>query len=161
MLFLSVPLPITSLTLGATNFISLHPELLSELAGHALVHSMYNHVRSSKKPRLSRRLKRKTANTRRRWFVDNIILHHKRLHDKNRELAVSRVRDRAIARRDALLKKQSASLERARDPQKDSANKWRQRVELQERANNIRGRIDNRRLRARSRWVSVVGEAAS
>lgn len=144
--------------MSAANFISLHPELLSELAGHALAHSMYSHIRGGKKIGLSRRARRKAANTRRRWFVDNIVLHHKRLHDKNRELAVSKVREQALAKRDAL-KKQSLSLQTS-TPQKDEARKWRDRAELKERASLVRGRVDSRRLRARSRWMEVT-EATS
>lgn len=143
------------MALSASNFITLHPELINELAGHALVHNLYSHMHSSKKGGLSRRMKRKNANVRRRWFVDNIILHHKRLHDKNRELSVSRVREQALAKREAMKKQQSLSLERAKSLKKDDSKKWREMVELKDRSNNIRGRIDNRRLRARSRWLSV------
>ena len=101
-------------------------------------------------------MKRKNANVRRRWFVDNIILHHKRLHDKNRELSVSRIREQALAKRDALKNQQSLSLQRATQSlKKDDTKRWREMVELKERSNNISGRIDNRRLRARSRWLSV------
>jgi hypothetical protein len=144
--------------MSAANFISLHPELLSELAGHALAHSMYSHIRGGNKPGLSRHARRKAANTRRRWFVDNIVLHHKRLHDKNRELAVSRVRDQALAKRDAL-KKQSLSLQ-GLAPKKDEARKWRDRAEIKERSSSIRNRVDSRRLRARSRWMETA-EATS
>lgn len=155
-LFLALPSTLSSLSLSASNFVSLHPELISELAGHALVHDLYSHIHSNRKTGLSRRLKRKNANIRRRWFVDNIILHHKRLHDKNRSLAVNKARDQAIARRDALKKKQELSLEKARNPQKDQERKWRELVEMRERSSSIRGRIDSRRMRARSRWLSVA-----
>jgi len=155
-LFLALPPTISSLALSASNFITLHPELINELAGHALVHNLYSHMHSSKRGGLSRRMKRKNANVRRRWFVDNIILHHKRLHDKNRELSVSRIREQALAKRDALKNQQSLSLQRATQSlKKDDTKRWREMVELKERSNNISGRIDNRRLRARSRWLSV------
>ncbi len=116
---------------------------------------MYSHIHSNRKTGLSRRLRRKNANIRRRWFVDNIILHHKRLHDKNRELAIVKAREQAVARRDALKKKQELALEKARNPQKEQERKWRELVELKERSNSVRGRIDSRRMRARSRWLSV------
>ncbi len=160
-LFLALPPTLGSLSLSASNFVSLHPELISELAGHALVHDLYSHIHSNRKTGLSRRLKRKNANIRRRWFVDNIILHHKRLHDKNRELAVTKARDQAVARRDALKKKQESSLEKARNPQKEQERKWRELVEVRERSSSIRGRIDSRKMRARSRWLSVAEAAAS
>ncbi len=145
--------------MSASNFVTLHPELISELAGHALVHDLYSHMHSNRKTGLSRRLRRKNANIRRRWFVDNIILHHKRLHDKNRELAVVKAREQAIARRDALKKKQELALERAKNPQKEQERKWRELVELREKSSSIRGRIDTRRMRARSRWLSISEES--
>ena len=108
---------------------------------------------------MSRRMRRKSANIRRRWFVDNIILHHKRLHDKNRELAVNKARDHAIARRDALKKKQESVLQRAKDPQIEQDRKWREMARNKGRADTMRERIESRRLRAHSRWSSVVEDA--
>jgi hypothetical protein len=157
-LFLALPSTLSSLTLSASNFISLHPGLINELAGHTLVHNLYSHMHSSKKSGLSRRARRKNANIRRRWFVDNIILHHKRLHDKNRELAVNKARDLAIARRDAAKKRQELSLQRAKEPQLDQERRWRDMARTKGRASTIRERIDSRRLRALSRWSSVAEE---
>ncbi len=139
----------------------MHPGLINELAGHALVHNLYSHTHSTKKTGLSRRARRKNANIRRRWFVDNIILHHKRLHDKNRELAVNKARDLAIARRDAEKKRQELSLQRAKEPQIDQERKWRDMARTKGRASIIRERIDSRRLRALSRWSSVSEDGAT
>ncbi|MDX2082808.1 MAG: hypothetical protein SFV53_02335 [Rickettsiales bacterium] len=162
-LFLSLTSTISTLSLSASNFISLHPELINEIAGHALVHDLYSHMHSGSKAGLSRRLKRKTANVRRRWFVDNIVMHHKRLHDKNRELTISKIREQALSKRDAL-KKQSPSiqaLQRQQIPQRDEAKKWRELIELKQNAEIMRGRVDTRRLRARSRWLSVADSNAA
>ncbi len=103
-------------------------------------------------------MRRKNANIRRRWFVDNIILHHKRLHDKNRELAVNKARDMAIARREAAKKRQDLALQRAREPQVDQERRWRDMARNKGRASTIRERLDSRRLRAQSRWSSVTEE---
>lgn len=156
MLLLTLPTTISSISLSATNFISLHPELISELAGHALVHNMYSHMHSRKRTGVSHRLRRKAANQRRRWFVDNIILHHKRLHEKNRELIVSKTRDQVLAKREALKKSSLHPSQRTQDAAKDESTKWRERVILKDRASSLRGRVDARRMRARSRWLSVA-----
>jgi len=102
---------------------------------------------------------RKSSNRKRRWFVDNIVMHHKRLHDRNRAIVVSNARSRALAKRESLkknspsLQKQSPSfMERHRDNSPQSQN------DLREKAKSLRGRVDARRLRARSRWLSVMEE---
>lgn len=158
---LNVPRQIADLSLTASNFITLHPEMIHHLAGHALVHSLYSHVHSNRKIGLSRRLRRKNANMRRRWFVDNIIMHHKRLHDQNRELAVKNARSQIISRRDELKKKQQLALERAKNPHLDKEKKWQELVIMREKSQAVRGRIDARRIRARSRWLSVADEKKS
>lgn len=111
---------------------------------------------------MSRRQMRKTANRKRRWFVDNIVMHHKRLHDRNRAIVVSNARSRALAKREALKKssltpqKQSQTFaQRARDNSPQSQDN------LREKAKSLRGRVDARRLRARSRWLSVMEEKAA
>lgn len=108
----------------------------------------YSILRTARRRVLSRRRRRKLANRRHRWFVDNIIMHHKRIHDKNRELVINRTR----------------SLVFARPKQKEiglvSARRWRDKDDikrnLKTRASEIRGRIDARRIRIRSRWVSQL-----
>jgi len=115
--------------------------------------------RSRRRKGLSRREMRKSSNRKRRWFVDNIVMHHKRLHDRNRAIVVSNARSRALAKRESLkknspsLQKQSPSfMERHRDNSPQSQN------DLREKAKSLRGRVDARRLRARSRWLSVMEE---
>lgn len=73
-------------------------------------------------------------------------MHHKRLHDKNREIVVSSARNNALARKLNLRKETPNSPNR----------KWRERVEVRDRGKIIRGRVDARRMRARSRWLSVA-----
>lgn len=119
--------------------------IVHELIGHEILHSFFSMVRGKKGKRLTRAQRRKLANRRRRWFTDNIIMHHKRLHDKNRAIVVSSARSRALA------KKHNSEAHTPESP----TRKWRERVEVRDRGKIIRGRVDARRMRARSRWVSV------
>lgn len=105
---------------------------------------------------------RKAANRKRRWFVDNIIMHHKRLHDRNRAIVVSNARTRALAKRDSVKKESptlarshTQTLQREREMPKQNSG-----PSLRERARSLRGRVDSRRLRARSRWLTVMAQEA-
>lgn len=125
--------------------------LVHHLVGHEILHVFFSLVRGSRKSRLTRAQRRKLMNRRRRWFTDNIIMHHKRLHDRNREIVVSSARTRVLT------KKLAAST-----PDAAPERKWRDRVDTRDRGRTIRGRIDARRMRARSRWLSVsAGVGAS
>ena len=160
MTFILLP-SIGALTINVGSFISAHPGLINDLAGHALAHALYSHIRRGSRGGISRRESRKTMNRRRRWFVDNIILHHKRLHDRNRALVISNARSRALAKRRVpernSMSIQNSSLQHERD---GSTTKWRNAVNLKERGASLRGTTDAKRLRARSRWLSVMGSAA-
>jgi len=153
-LFFSLPPSIGALSMTASGFVGAHPELIRHLAEHVLVHSVYSHIRGGRKVGAPRRQRRKIANRRRRWFVDNIIMHHKRLHDKNRQSAVDDIRKKALEKREAL-KKKPQSLQQALTS-KDDSTKWRDRTNgFKERSMSMRDRVDSRRLRARSRWASI------
>lgn len=157
MTFLSLP-AIGSMTFDITNFLGAHPSLIHEIGGHALAHVFYSHLRHRPKRRagFSRRQTRKLVNAKRRWFVDNIIMHHKRLHDRNREIIVSNVRSKILAKRE--IRKEKPGLLKNQSLHKDhnESTKWRQMVEIKRRGVAVRGRIDARRLRARSRWLTIV-----
>lgn len=123
----------------------LNSPLVEHLLTHELMHAFFSMTyHGSKAKRLTRAQRRKLANRRRRWFVDNIIMHHKRLHDRNREIVVASAKTKSLARR---LHKSDAPVPETR--------KWRDRVEIRDRGRTIRGRVDARRLRARSRWLSA------
>lgn len=136
----------------------MNPALIHDIAGHGLAHVLYSHVRkSSRKKGLSRRMARKMANRKRRWFVDNIIMHHKRLHDRNREMVVSNARTRALMKK----KNKDTPVGRTinKTPvvyQKTPDAKWQQRVVIKDRSNEIRERLEARRMRANSRWASII-----
>ena len=160
MTFILLP-AVGSLTFNIGNFIAAHPGLINEIAGHALAHALYSHIRRGSRGGISRRESRKSMNRRRRWFVDNIILHHKRLHDRNRAVVISNARTRALAKRKVPernpLSLQASSLQHDRD----GGTKWRNAVNLKERGVSLRGTTDSKRLRARSRWLSVMGKTSS
>lgn len=144
------------MTLDATSLLRAHPGMVHELAGHALAHVLYNHVRRVvRKKGLNRREMRKLSHRRKRRFVDNIIMHHKRLHDKNREMIVNNARARALARREQS-KKESPSLAKSSNLQRDESKMKYSSSSLKDRGEKLRGHNDARRLRARSRWLSLM-----
>jgi hypothetical protein len=153
---LNLALPILAPALDIGKILISHPSLVQEVGGHALAHVLYSYARrAGYSRRRNRRHVRKTINRRRRRFVDNIIMHHKRLHDKNRELVVTNARSRVLAKREAE-KKRTALLQRT--PQKDGQRKWRDSAPMRDRALEIRNRVEAKRMRARSRWESVITE---
>jgi hypothetical protein len=96
---------------------------------------------------------RKAANMKRRWFVDNIIMHHRRLHAHNRQLIVSNARQRALRKKKGLQldhDQHSFARQQAKKPDQGQKQDFRTRIE------KMRGRVDDRRMRARSRWLTVT-----
>jgi hypothetical protein len=164
MTFLSLP-AIGSLTLNVTNFLQANPALIHQIAGDALTHALHSYSRrAGRRKGLSRREMRKTANRKRRWFVDNIIMHHKRLHDRNRAIVVSNARTRALAKRDSLKKPSSNNHHESflqREGHRGGVSNFSSSSNssnLRKRAELIRGRVDARKIRARSRWLSALEE---
>ncbi len=131
--------------------------MIHEIAGHSLAHALYSYIRHHKRPGISVAQRRRIANRKRRWFVDNIIMHHKRLHDRNRELIISNVRSKIINKRN-FLQKPSSNLNQALTKD-DFQKKWRDKPDIKERGSALRGRVDTRKLRARSRWLSISATA--
>ncbi len=145
----------SSLSLSnASLFLGAHPGLVHGVVEHALVHSFFSIARKGRGKGLSRSQRRKVANRRRRWFVDNIIMHHKRLHDKNRQTTIENIRKRALEKREAL-KKRPPSFQQSLLIDREGPQIWRDKVNLKERSTSARERIESRRLRARSRWASL------
>lgn len=125
----------------------LNSPILQHFIGHEIMHSFFSMIRRKKGKRLSRSSRRKLRNRRRRWFTDNIIMHHKRLHDKNRQIVIASARTKVMSRKLARNKPDGPAIPESR--------KWRDRVEVRDRGRIIRGRVSARRSRARSRWLSV------
>jgi hypothetical protein len=103
-----------------------------------------------RKKGLTKAQRKKLARRRYRMFVDNIIMHHKRLHDKNREITIN------LAKAKTVVKPREQKLQSILT--KDNQTRWRDQTSARERTLKLRGRVDARRLRARSRWVSVVSD---
>jgi hypothetical protein len=128
------------------------------MSGDIFAYALRSYVRRSSGRRgLSRRVLRKASNRKRRWFVDNIIMHHKRLHDRNRAIVVSNARTRALAKREAL--KNSANSHSANIARERANSYSTPPSSIKDKANSLRGRVDARRLRTRSRWLSVMGSS--
>jgi len=142
------------MTLNVSNFIALHPGLVNEVGGHALAHVLYSYVRRAGRGG-NRRQMRKLSNRRRRWFVDNIIMHHRRLHERNREIVVSNVRSRVLAKREAL--KKQPQLQQSLKKNQNEQTRWRDSAaDLKQKGLAIRGRVDSKMMRARSRWLTLT-----
>jgi len=122
----------------------IHSPLFHHLVMHEMMHSFFSVVRKRRSRVIGRSQIRRIANRKRRRFVDNIIMHHRRLHDRNRQIIIASARSRVLSKDSGV--KNSIDLE---------SRKWRDRVDVKDRGAIIRGRVDARRVRARSRWISV------
>ena len=110
---------------------------------------MFSLLFGSKKDRkLSKSQRKKIARRRYRRFVDNIVMHHKRLHDRNREITIKIIKSRIL---DKHKKKAKQFPVLAKEPQ----IKWQDRFDSKGKASSMRERIEARRVRARSRWLTV------
>ncbi len=105
---------------------------------------------------MSRRMARKMSNRKRRWFVDNIIMHHKRLHDRNREMVINNARTRALARKKVKEEKPNLSNSTLQYSRTNNNSRWQTKVNTKERGEEIRQRIEAKSLRANSRWASLI-----
>ena len=103
--------------------------------------------RKRKGKKMSRSQRRKFITRRRRWFTDNIIMHHRRLHKKNRDIVLEPEKDQELAKK-RKKKKDLKSLDKEKKRNKE-------RSELRQKGQMIKGRIDARRLKARSLWLTL------
>jgi hypothetical protein len=144
-----------NLALGKTSLLALQPNLLQDLAIHGFEHVIRRLLKGTKRKRgLSRAENRKLTNRKRRWFVDNIIMHHRRLQEINRQKIVSSARERALLRKKNLL---NNSLQRTKPKAKPEINRtWQNGLSMRDKGVKIRGSVDTRKIRARSRWLSAV-----
>lgn len=96
--------------------------------------------------------RKKIARRRFRMFVDNIIMHHKRLHDRNREITIDLTRKK-------LLDKEKEKKKKEDDRELKEKNKWREKYAKNSRAVELKERINARRIRAKSSWVAMLEES--
>jgi hypothetical protein len=157
-MFLFLP-AVGSIAFSPSALMASHPMIAYEIAGHTLGHILYGFIKRNRKRRgLTRAQMRKMTNRRRRQFVDNIIMHHQRLAKMNRQIVVGNARERAIARRDKIKSKVDLQKDQNFEREQEARKKWQGGVSLKERGQKIRGTIDARRIRARSRWLTIVAE---
>lgn len=106
---------------------------------------------------LTKAQRKKLMMRRRRMFIDNIIMHHKRLHDKNREQIIDRTKAKLSKTTPAkTLAKPGASLQPSKAPNRNDS-KWRNKTQPENRgATRIKGMVDNNRERSRSQWATRV-----
>lgn len=169
MTFLAIP-QIDALVFDTSSFISMHPALVHEIASHSLAHVIYSYIkRTCHRRGLSRREIRKIINRRNRWFVDNIIMHHKRLHDYNRQVVVRDARKRSVDKKKSFTdsyknrysEEQNESKLQNRSHFYDTQNYHESEDEKnkrQQKTKEIMLRLESRKKRARSRWIATFGK---
>lgn len=155
MLYLTLPSTIHALSIYLANVVTANPVIVREIGTHVLLHSMRHHARvprsMSRVNRGNLRLRRRAINQRHRWFVDNIIMHHRRLHEKNRQIAINNSRNASPL----VSKKPNDPLNlNHRGPLTQQKN-WGQRVIVKNRTQDLRDRIESRRIRAKTRWLTI------
>ena len=95
-------------------------------------------------------------------FVDNIIMHHKRLHDQNREKVIEETKLKLSHKPIKLSDKPSISPNLVRTQEK-TENRWRTKVKPKqgEFRTRVKGMVDNDRERSRSKWTSRVDNSGN
>lgn len=155
MLYLTLPSTIHALSIYLANVITANPVIVREIGTHMLLHSMRHHARvprgMSRVNRGNLRLRRRAVNQRHRWFVDNIIMHHRRLHEKNRQIAINNSRNSSLL----VSKKPNDPLNLNRREPLTQQKNWGQRVIIQNGTQDLRNRIESRRIRAKTRWLTI------
>jgi hypothetical protein len=158
--FINLP-SVGSLTLDINNYLTRSSLAKGDASKFALSHMLYGKiVRSARRSGFSRRKARKIANRRRRNFVDNIIMHHKRIHDHNRNIVVNNARERALLKKKQLENKANINLSRI-EKNKNQYRNWRERPTIKSQSLEIRSRINSRKVRAQSRWASLIEQTST
>ena len=161
-----ITLPRGSITFDKNNILSKKKFRAGDALKFGVSGFVYSKIyRSARRSGYSRSKARKIANRRRRSFVDNIIMHHKRLHDHNRKLVVSTARDRAVQRKKnaesmTLNKNNNLSLQNQRKEKValNSQRTWIEKNNIKREGLLIRDKTQILRMRAQSRWASVKEE---
>lgn len=158
-MFLPIP-AIGSIVFSPSALIASHPAIAYEVIGHTLGNVLYGFLKRNRRRRgLSRSQVRKVNKRRHRYFVDNIIMHHQRLAQINRQIIVSNARERAMMRREKIKQQHESKMrEKTKSKQEDVRKRWQQGKSLKERGKEIRGNNDARRIRARSRWLTIANQ---
>ncbi len=129
-------------------------ELFRSIAQEGAVEAIFCLFRKRKKRRLSRSKRRKLASRKRRKFVDRVIMRHQEIHQKNRDLVLEEPEE--LERRRKLKRKKKKIKEKEKEKRSNNGQKWQSSEDIKHKGTIIRGRIDARRLKARSRWLSIA-----
>lgn len=161
---------IDALVFNTSSFISMHPALVHEIGSHAMAHVIYSFMkRSCHRRGLSRFQMRKILNARNRWFVDNIIMHHKRIHDYNRKIIIRDSKKRAIVNKQKFTEKYHSSIENNKEESKISTRSlFFDTQNYQENTKNdnandhnssfIIERLESRKKREKCKWLPIFGK---
>lgn len=130
-------------------------ELVRHIAEHGAAEAIFCLFRKKRKRRLSRSQRKKLITRRRRKFVDTVIMRHQRIHQKNRDIVLEEPEELIRKRKLKRKKKKDKEKELKKESKSHGTHKWQDSEDLKHKGTIIRGRIDARRLKARSKWLSV------
>lgn len=77
---------------------------------------------------------------------------HRRVHERNREISIETFKTKPGKGK---LELSRSSPSNSPSMAREEASRWRNRADTRNRVISIRGRIEARRIRARSRWESI------
>lgn len=119
MAFLVLP-AIGAIAFDPASLLTTYPTLGCQAIGHGLSQLLFSYLRrATSRKGLSRHEMRKIANRKRRWFVDNIIMHHRRLAEKNRQMIIQNSFERVLNKK----RQENEFLARSQNGE-DSLNDW-------------------------------------
>lgn len=117
-----------------------------------------------RKKGLTKAQRKKLMMRRRRMFVDNIIMHHKRLHDKNREQIIDETKAKLTkkAPQKAPAERPGSSIQLGKPNQdfkwREKAKPARENFRTNREKIQVKGAVDIDREKSRSKWATrVVG----
>lgn len=115
-----------------------------------------------RKKGLTKAQRKKMMMRKRRMFVDRIVMHHKRLHDQNREKIIEETKEKLSKKPSQILSKPNSSPKLSRlKPHPDKNDfKWQQKVKPKqgEHRTKVKGLVDPTRERSRSKWTVRVAK---
>lgn len=111
-----------------------------------------------RKKRLTKSQRKKLMMRKRRMFVDNVIMHHRRLHDQNREKIIEKTKAEISKKpKERALSKPGNAPKIRRDEVLAKKLKPKQGEQYK---THIKGAMDNVRQKSRSRWAVRVRDGS-
>jgi len=102
--------------------------------------------------RKRKKMAKKLARLRRRRFVDRVVMNHVRAHEKTRQVARDFLKKKGKV---LVIGKQKKVKDKLSLQKEKSKDKWSDKVDPRQKIEQLRGRVELNRVRARSRWLSV------